>query len=359
MPAITSGKVLVTGANGYIASWVVGSLLQQGYSVRGTVRAEEKGQYLKEIYKSYGNKLELVVVDDLTKEGIFDDAVKGVDAIAHLASPVRVTRTDPDEIVVPAVQGTANIFTSALTYGSSLKRFILTSSCAAVFTISDKPRTFSEEDWNDAAIEQLHEQGKNAEEVVAYMASKVFAERATWALYEANKDTLPWDLVVLTPPFVVGPTLQPVSSLEELGYSSVALFNAICVPSQDRIPLTRIGQCWIDVRDYANANVTVLETPEAGGERFIVSAGTFTWEEWAIEARKFSKDLPAVDEAYNPAEVRHLIKYNTTKADRILGIKYRSMGESARDLLLDFKKKGLWDGTLVDVRKSQASTNPK
>lgn len=67
MPAITSGKILVTGANGYIAVWVVQNLLEQGFSVRGTVRSEEKGTHLKEIFKSYGDKLELVVVEDITK----------------------------------------------------------------------------------------------------------------------------------------------------------------------------------------------------------------------------------------------------------------------------------------------------
>lgn len=67
MPAVSTGKVLVTGANGYIAVWVVRRLLEQGYSVRGTVRSESKGTHLKEIFKEYGDKLEIVVVEDITK----------------------------------------------------------------------------------------------------------------------------------------------------------------------------------------------------------------------------------------------------------------------------------------------------
>ena len=67
MPAITSGKVLVTGANGYIAVWIVKSLLEAGFSVRGTVRSESKAGHLHELFKSYGNKLEIVIVDDITK----------------------------------------------------------------------------------------------------------------------------------------------------------------------------------------------------------------------------------------------------------------------------------------------------
>lgn len=67
MVAVISGKVLVTGANGYIAIWVVRSLLEQGYAVRGTVRSESKAAHLRESFASYGDKLEVVVVDDITK----------------------------------------------------------------------------------------------------------------------------------------------------------------------------------------------------------------------------------------------------------------------------------------------------
>ena len=66
MPAVTSGKVLVTGANGYIAVWILKSLLEAGYSVRGTVRSESKAGHLREVFKSYGDKLEIVIVADIT-----------------------------------------------------------------------------------------------------------------------------------------------------------------------------------------------------------------------------------------------------------------------------------------------------
>ena len=74
MPAITSGKVLVTGASGYIAVWVVKVLLDRGFSVRGTVRSESKGQVLKEVFKTYGETLEYVVVDDIAKVRLLTDA---------------------------------------------------------------------------------------------------------------------------------------------------------------------------------------------------------------------------------------------------------------------------------------------
>jgi nucleoside-diphosphate-sugar epimerase len=67
MPTIVPGdKVLVSGANGFIASWLVRTLLEQGYAVRGSVRSLAKGRHLQELFKEY-DKFELVVVEDIAK----------------------------------------------------------------------------------------------------------------------------------------------------------------------------------------------------------------------------------------------------------------------------------------------------
>ena len=73
MPTIQPGgtasdiRVLVTGANGFVAAWLVRTLLERGYSVRGAVRSADKGKYLLEMFKEYGEKFEVVVVEDITK----------------------------------------------------------------------------------------------------------------------------------------------------------------------------------------------------------------------------------------------------------------------------------------------------
>ena len=67
MPAITSGTVLVTGINGFAAMWLAKGLLESGFSVRGTVRTKEKGNHPKQFFKSYGDKLEFVIVEDIVK----------------------------------------------------------------------------------------------------------------------------------------------------------------------------------------------------------------------------------------------------------------------------------------------------
>ena len=70
MPSVDKGsKVLVSGANGYIAMWIVRTLLERGFTVRGTIRTEDKGKFMIEYFESLGyrDKLEVVVVDDITK----------------------------------------------------------------------------------------------------------------------------------------------------------------------------------------------------------------------------------------------------------------------------------------------------
>ena len=81
-PLVAPGsKILVTGANGFIAIYVVQRLLQDGYSVRGTVRSASKGEHLKKVFSEYGDKLELVVVDDFTKVRHRISSFQAIDAI--------------------------------------------------------------------------------------------------------------------------------------------------------------------------------------------------------------------------------------------------------------------------------------
>lgn len=115
MPVVAPGsRVLVTGANGFVAINIVDVLLKKGYSVRATIRSESKGPYLRKLFGKYGDKLEFVIVPDVAKvcliwssqvghrvhraefqEGAFDDVLDGLDAIVHTASPFHYDAEDP------------------------------------------------------------------------------------------------------------------------------------------------------------------------------------------------------------------------------------------------------------------------
>ena len=165
----------------------------------------------------------------LLQDGAFDDVVQGVDAIMHTASPLLLGFDgDPDHFISPAVNGTIGILKSATAHGKTVKRIIVTSSCAAVLTEDPEPRMFSEVDWNDAAIQEVQEKGINARPIVKYHASKTLAERAAWDFCEKNKATIHWDLVVVNPPYVFGPVLQEVASPSDLNATMLYWYGTVC-----------------------------------------------------------------------------------------------------------------------------------
>lgn len=79
-PVICPGEcILVTGANGYIASHLIDQLLAAGYRVRGTVRDLVKYEWVQKFFnqKYEVGVFELVLVDDMAADGAFDKAIKG------------------------------------------------------------------------------------------------------------------------------------------------------------------------------------------------------------------------------------------------------------------------------------------
>ncbi|TFK81177.1 NAD(P)-binding protein [Polyporus arcularius HHB13444] len=340
MPAVTSGKVLVTGANGYVAVWVVKSYLEKGFAVRGTVRSESKGKYLRQLFQSYGDKFELVVVDDITRECAFDEAVKGVDAIAHTASPFHNRADDPNDVIVPAVHGTLSVLNSALKHGSSVKRVVITASCASILEYGPEPRVFSEKDWNERAIREVNEKGRAAANGDKYCASKTLAERAAWDFYNKHKSEVQWDVSVLNPPYVFGPVLHEVDKPENLNESSRLWWDAVVAGKLSNEELATNGSAWVDVRDLAAAHVLATTTPEAGGERVIISPGAFKYQDFVNIAHRLYPKLPAGNTSYDPAKAVHMIQYDTSKERKLFGIKYHTAEEMTRDTLEDFIKRG-------------------
>lgn len=231
MPSISSGKVLVTGANGFIAAHCVAKLLLSGFSVIGTVRSEAKAQ---SVLRSHSNhpSLSLIIVEDVTKPGCFDTAIAGCDGVLHLAAPFGYVYTNFEtELLIPSINGTLRICEAAQTE-KSVKRVVLTSSFASVYDASkgqDPGKTYTEDNW----CPLTYEDGKNASAApIAYRASKVLAEKTAWNFITSNE--VAWDLVTLCPGMVFGQLLPgTIGSLKELNTSNGivwSLFDAENLP---------------------------------------------------------------------------------------------------------------------------------
>ncbi|PPQ89823.1 hypothetical protein CVT25_007524 [Psilocybe cyanescens] len=349
-------RVLVSGANGFIALHVVKTLLEQGYIVRGTVRSEEKGRRLEERFREvYGSKFEWIVVEDIAKDGAFDDAVRDVDAIQHVASPAGVNETgdqSPDVYIKPAVQGTLGILRSALKFGHNVKRIILTSSTAAIWrlnvTESEAPVTFDETNWCDDSLAEVRERGSKAPMLAKYSASKALSEKAAWEFYHDHQKEVGWDLVALLPAMVPLTDTKSISGLpDSLGW----WFRSIFQEQPDAI--LGLGFGYVDVVDCAAALVAALQKDNVGGERIIISAGPTTFQDTRnliLSSLKLSLPASALTIIRgNPSlETKPLYTYNAEKGKRLLELEYREPVETYRELVNWVLEKGWLNGAEND-----------
>lgn len=168
---------------------------------------------------------------------MFDQAVNGVDAIVHAASPIGIDTEDPDAFIIPAVNGTTSILKSASLAGSTVKRIVIISSLAAVLNMSRGTScVLTESDWNDTEVAEVKEKGRTAPQAAKYRASKTMAERAAWDLYCEGKErgVIGWDLVTLCPPWVFGPVLG-AKSPHDFNFS-IKTWYELAVKEEGEVP---------------------------------------------------------------------------------------------------------------------------
>ncbi|KAF8506198.1 hypothetical protein BU17DRAFT_57840 [Hysterangium stoloniferum] len=253
MPSVQPGsRVLVTGASGFVATWVVKTLLEQGFLVRGTVRSETKGDYLRKLFASYGEKFDYVIVEDISKVN-----------------------------------------------------------------------------WNQFSVDEIKQKGSAANPVHWYYASKVLAERAVWDFVEIHGKEVNWDVTILNPPLVWGPPIQHLQTPSSLNLSLVDFYLIIKgKPPSSIAP----AENWVDVRDVAEGHVRALRVEEAGGERLIFAAGTFTWQS-VLDAIHHPEPLAHVPRGTSGLnrDITYLRPFSNTKACRILGMQFRPLEVCARD----------------------------
>ncbi|KAK7056929.1 hypothetical protein VNI00_002647 [Paramarasmius palmivorus] len=374
MPIVQAGskaKILVTGVSGYVAVWVARVLLDRGHDVVGTVRSDAKGKEVAAVFDKLGypnGRFRWVIVEDIAQEGAFDEAVKGVDAIAHVASPFHYNAVDPQELIKPAVDGTVGILESTRKFGQV--KFLLRGDTpsyayASFFIFSPDPLVLDESSWADQAVQEVEEKGKDAPAAIKYRASKTLAERAVWKFCETYKGSLTFDVTALNPSMVYGPEGGLLTSPSSLGTSAGQWHKTLTTTDPDATgmspeALSVKAMSWIDVRDLAEAHARAFEREEAGGERIIIAYGPSSWQQWLDAAnalnetsRPLAKGTPGLG-----ADLPAKVAYITTKAEKILGIshnapldrpsngeglfKYHSLEETTKDTLKDFEQRGWW-----------------
>jgi len=331
----STAPVLVTGATGYIASWVIKNLLEQGHTVHATVRDLNKKlsfAHLNKIAAGTTGTLKLFKAN-LLEANSFDEAMQGCEIVLHMASPFVVSNFKDalKDIIEPAVLGTENVLNS-VNKTESVKRVIVTSSIAATYGDAiDIQHTakneFDESYWNTTSSE-THQ---------PYPYSKVIAERKAWDMQKAQQR---WDLVCINPALVLGPSLTANTQS-----GSVEVLQQFA----NGMTLLGVPPMWngiVDVRDVAKAHVQAAFNPNAEG-RYIISGGTLSLLEMGkILRQNFGPKFPfprnklpkAAFKLFGPLagfsksfvelNMGYPIYFNANKSQQELGMQYRNIETS-------------------------------
>ncbi len=325
-----TATVLVTGGTGYVASWLVKDLLEQGHHVRTTVRNKQKTdkyQHLLDIEKGLPGKL-TVYEADLLKEGSFDEAVHGCEFVFHTASPFIIYRVQDayQSLVQPAIEGTRNVLHS-VNKADTVKRVILTSSIVAIYGDNEDMKgksAFTEEDWNTTS--SLEHQ--------PYSYSKTLAEQEAWEIANAQNR---WDLVTINPGLILGPSLA--KRTDSTSITTILSF----LQGEYKMGVPDLENGLVDVRDVAKAHRLAAFTTEAQGRYIITSVEAKLLDMARIIENNFPKKYPlpkrvaskiliwliapsvGVTRKFIRKNVGYPLKFNNRKSKMELGMSYRAL----------------------------------
>ena len=275
----TGRRCCVTGATGFLGSWVVKLALEDGWEVVATTRREASAPFLRAL-PGASARLRVVAGCDLLKPGSFDDAIRGCEVVVHTASPFFLLGGDEEQarkrLLEPAVDGTREVLSACARL--QVRKVVLTSSMAAVYAAQGRRApdyAFSSADWSNAeALERARSW---------YPLSKTLAERQAWALTELSGIRL----AVMNPCLILGPMLRGQQELNTSCMNVLRLFSGerTCAKACMHV---------VDVRDVARGHMVAAAAPDhwpGWGRRFVL-VGASEMQRVLVDALRRSPAVP-------------------------------------------------------------------
>ncbi|KDP32447.1 hypothetical protein JCGZ_13372 [Jatropha curcas] len=268
--------VCVTGANGFIGSWLVRTLIQNGYTtIHASIYPSSDASHLFDLLPTAADsnvQLHVHEADILDYDAVCK-AIEGCQGVFHVASPCTLEDPkDPEkELLLPAVEGTLRVLEAAKKF--KVRRVVITSSISALVPNPNWPsgKVFDESSWTD--LEYCKSRQK------WYPVSKTLAEKAAWEF--AKKHGM--DVVSIHPATCLGPLLQP-----SLNASSAVLLQLL-QGSKDTQEYHWLGA--VHVKDVAKAQLLLFETPTASG-RYLCTNGIYQFGDFAETVSKLFPQFP-------------------------------------------------------------------
>jgi len=201
---------------------------------------------------------------NLTDPHIWDQIIREVDFVQHIASPFpRVLPKTESELLEPAKEGTLRVLRAAAANG--VKRVVLTSSTGSIAYGKSRDKrtgTFDESAWTDP---------NNLEDTSPYFRSKTVAEKAAWDFIK--QDTSGLELTTICPGAIMGPVLE-----KDFGTSANIVLKLLD-GSSPAVP--KLGFGMVDVRSVADLHVRAMEMTKAANQRYACTAGYLSFLEVA------------------------------------------------------------------------------
>jgi len=236
--------ILVTGANGFIGSHVVRSLLKRDYQVRAFVRPGANMRNLDGLHVE-------IVHGDLLKVSSVVDAALGCKAIIHAAGLVNTHPLNGWRVWEINFLGATNVFTVAQM--AQVEKIIYTASIFSLGVNTD----------GQPATENVADNLSHLK--FAYIASRRAAQAKADKLLAAG---LP--IVFIYPTYCIGPGVHDFSASPQ---------RQILAFLRGRMPFYSSGGLnLVDVRDAAEAHVLALERGEIGA-KYIVGGENVTFRD--------------------------------------------------------------------------------
>ncbi|XP_071733631.1 phenylacetaldehyde reductase-like [Rutidosis leptorrhynchoides] len=320
-PSVTKpDPVCVTGANGFIGSWLVQTLLDHGYTtIHASIYPGSSSSHLLSLPKASRATI-LIHEADLLDARAISKAIEGCSGVFHVASPCSLDDpTDPyTELVEPAVNGTLNVLKAAKRFG--VRRVVITSSISAMVPNPRWPefKVMDESSWTDVDYCKSRQKW--------YPVSKTLAEKAAWEFAESNG----LDIVTILPSTCLGPILQPTLN------ASCAVLQQLLQGSKDTQEYHWLGA--VHVKDVAKSQVLLFETSSVSG-RYLCTNGIYQYGEFAHRVSTLFPEFN-VHRFEGETQVGMVSCEDAAKKLIDMGMVFTSVDDAVRETVESLKSKG-------------------
>ena len=320
-------KIFVTGGTGFIGSYVLRSLAEEGHELVASKRPSSRMDLVKDIVGIEWVECDLFNITEV------DDIIKECDAVVHIAGSVSFSPWKRDTIFKTNIELTANLINISL--DNDIKRFIHFSSVAAL-GLSSKPI--------DEAQVWTENKSKNY-----YSLSKYLGEKEAWRGFAEGLN-----VSIINPSFTIGGAYWNYGPMSMVARIDNGL---------KYYPAGRNG-C-VDVRDISEMCAKLLRREDMSGRRFICSGhnishfdlmkmmcdelnspypttpinglfGTLAWRGASFMARMRGKETLLSRESYTISSAD--LSYDNSQSQELLNMEYTSLKKTISDTIECYKK---------------------